>query len=385
MAGTVQAAIVSQVHARSRTGSTREDFDLDEHLDTIGEDLFTRLYWLSLPQFRDLCSELRPELARKQNRKNCYCSTKSVETMLCITMRILAVASYLDAGWADGLSISSTYAFFHKTLDALNNVLGCIQFPIYETEFLNAPQQFTELRRSPLEGIIAALDVIAIKILQPTLHDTPDPRKYFIRKGFYALSVQAAVGANYKFLFISARHAGSTHDSTAFQATVLYELARSARLPRWARIAADDAYANSNYVLTPYGGHGLSLKQDSFNFYLSSCRITVEQAFGMLVSRFRNFWSLIRFSVARSTLIVVVCCKIHKYLIDIRDENYFQALDTAQENQVQGTSFVHTKNSLHLEQALKRSRVRTRENTQEREKAADRLFRLGLVRPRATR
>ena len=143
-------------------------------------------------------------------------------------------------------------------------------------------------------------------------------------------------------------------------------------------VAADDAYANSRHVLTPYGGFGLSQRQDAFNFYLSSCRITVEQAFGMLVSRFGIFWSPLRFSVACNTLIVVVCCKIHNYLLATNDQTYFETLDTAEQNEVQGNPFVHTQNNLHLEQEMQRGRVRMRENTDERERAADMLCSLGL-------
>ena len=89
--------------------------------------------------------------------------------------------------------------------------------------------------------------------------------------------------------FLSVRHAKSTHDSTAFPATKLYSIVKNGNLPSWARIAADDASSSSQHALTPYGGRSLSHRQDAFDFYLSSCRIRVEQAFGMLVSRFGIF------------------------------------------------------------------------------------------------
>lgn len=308
-AGTVQAAIISQYHARGRIGSARDNFDLKEHLETIGDHLFTRLYRLSPAQFQDLCRKLRPGLERKPTRKNCCNSTKIIETMPLIRMQILAGDIYLDTGWPYGVSRTSMYELFHEPLGALHKVVGRIQISISEAECRNAAEKCTMLRRSPPEGIMAAIDGIVIKIRQFTMHDTPDPRKYFNRKGVYALCVQAALGANYKFAFLFARHAGSTHDSTAFQATLLYEFIKSGRLLTWARIAEDDAYANSYHVMTPYGGYGLSQRWDAFNFYLSSCRITVEQAFGILMSRFGMFWSLLRFSVARNTLIIGVCCK----------------------------------------------------------------------------
>ena len=143
-------------------------------------------------------------------------------------------------------------------------------------------------------------------------------------------------------MLVSARHAGSTHDSTAFQATLIYSVLKPGGLHSWPRIAADDAYADSQHILTPYSGLGLSLRRNAFNSYLSSCRITDEHAFGMLIYRFGFFWSPLRFSVCRSAPIVAVCCKAHDYLHESGDKNYFETLDTAQENDVQGTPFAHT-------------------------------------------
>jgi hypothetical protein len=50
--------------------------------------------------------------------------------------------------------------------------------------------------------------------------------------------------------------------------------------------AADDAYGNRVRILTPYDGRGLTRTEDTFKFFLSSCRITVEQTFGIIVDRF---------------------------------------------------------------------------------------------------
>jgi hypothetical protein len=61
---------------------------------------------------------------------------------------------------------------------------------------------------------------------------------------FFAISVQAYVSASYKDMFVTAMHAGSTHDSTAFLPTSLHahlstkdeDGGRSS----WAHVAADD-------------------------------------------------------------------------------------------------------------------------------------------------
>lgn len=109
------------------------------------------------------------------------------------------------------------------------------------------------------------------------------------RKGFFAVVVQAGVTADHKFVFLSVMHGGETHDSTAFQATPLYKLITDVKVPNCTILIGDDAYANELNVVKPYAGRNISNDEDSFNFYNSSCRMAIEQAFGMLVNRFGMF------------------------------------------------------------------------------------------------
>lgn len=366
---------------KNRTVREREQFNFDKHVLSIGDDHFQRLYRLTRQQFNKMCHLISPILSRRVKRNTDKAATVPVEVMLCVTLRILAGASYLDVGWPYGIGSTTTYQVFTQTLHALNQCLDPIIFPQSESECREEANRFRRNRRSPLYGIIAALDGIAIAIQQPRLLDTPDPRKYYNRKGFFAICVQAAVAANYKFLFVSARHAGSTHDSTAFQSTKLAELLLSNTLPQWSAIAADDAYKNGSHILTPYSGRRLTLLQDSFNYYLSSLRITVEQAFGILVTRFGIFWSPLRFDLAKDTLIILVACKIHNFIIDNSVGGRHSILPMAEENRVQGEPVVHLQSALHTDQEYDRNRNRSREHSPIRDKIAERLNQLGFIRP----
>lgn len=76
--------------------------------------------------------------------------------------------------------------------------------------------------------------------------------------------------ADFKFVFLSASHAGSTHYSILFQSTSLYNLIKSVLLPEWTFIVADDAYQNDLVVTKTNFGRGLPLYEDTFNYFLSS-------------------------------------------------------------------------------------------------------------------
>jgi hypothetical protein len=112
-------------------------------------------------------------------------------------------------------------------------------------------------------------------------------------KDFLRSQSKPCVSASYKIAFVSAMHAGSTHDSTTFLSTSLHahllKKDEEGGLPSCTRVAADNAYGNGiaggRFVPTLYAGR-LTQRQDSFNYYLSSLRIFVEQVFGVFFSRF---------------------------------------------------------------------------------------------------
>lgn len=77
--------------------------------------------------------------------------------------------------------------------------------------------------------------------------------------------------------------------------------------------------------LTPFTKHQLKKaraknenlyrKMKSFNNLLSSQRITIERAFGMLVRKWGIVWRPLAFELAITTLVVEVCAKLHNLSI----------------------------------------------------------------------
>lgn len=123
------------------------------------------------------------------------------------------------------------YSICFNTLTDLDNVLQPLKFPQSSKECEMEADKFRVNRRSPLPGIVSALDGISIAIKQPCKIDVEDPRKYYNRNTLFALCVQAAVAAEYEFGFVSARNASITHDSTALHGCQLNSLLTSVLLP----------------------------------------------------------------------------------------------------------------------------------------------------------
>ncbi len=175
-------------------------------------------------------------------------------------------------------------------------------------------------------GCVGALDGLAIAIQKPP--DEYVSRFFYCRKGIYALPVQAMVDARYRFIYMTSKCVGSTHDSIAFHVSALARKVRDGVLPCGYWIAADPAYMCSNGLMTPWPKSALrnpenGIYRDAFNCFQNSFRIHEEQAFGMLVRGRGILWRPLSYNIVESLPIVSVCMRLHSFAIDIFDSDSF--------------------------------------------------------------
>jgi hypothetical protein len=110
----------------------------------------------------------------------------------------------------------------------------------------------------------------------------------------------------------------------------------------------------------------------------------VEQRFGVVVARWGILWSPLRCSLSKASKIIVVCCKLHNYIIDQRDKTGITAglpsvpaVDP--DNRTQGQAQVFLHDVLILGSEVSRH---VRQGPCElREVIASQLRNLGLKRP----
>jgi hypothetical protein len=67
-------------------------------------------------------------------------------------------------------------------------------------------------------------------------------------------------------------------------------------------------------------GRGLDRYKDSFNYWLSHSRQTIERSFGILTQRWGIFWRAFTFSFHRWSMVIMVCMRLHNLCIDRNDE-----------------------------------------------------------------
>ena len=123
---------------------------------------------------------------------------------------------------------------------------------------------------------------------------------YYNYKGFFSIVMLTLVDGQYKFRWVDAGTAGSCSDAQIFNASQLKRRIEDDRIgfPDPAPITqggrdvlyfilADDAFALKTWLMKPYGRRMLTRMERIANYRISRGRRVVENAFGILVSRFR--------------------------------------------------------------------------------------------------
>ena len=143
---------------------------------------------------------------------------------------------------------------------------------------------------------------------------------YHNYKGFFSIVMLALVDGQYKFRRVDAGTAGSFSDAQIFNAPQLKRRIEDGRLgfPDPAPITqggrdvpyfilVDDAFALKTWLMKPYGRRMLTREEWIANYRISRGRRFVENAFGILVSRFRVMRTTIELPPETFREVVFIC------------------------------------------------------------------------------
>ena len=235
-----------------------------------------------------------------------------------ITIRLLAGGSIFDLILMYKVEPSTIYVNFREVISAVNELLEFPSIPDDEEGLRQLANGFKFSRSipNPFHGCIAAIDVIGIKIAKPKQDEYP--RDFMCPKQFYCVPVQGVVDSKYRFLCFSSLSPGSSHDSYTFSLSNLRRYLEEKRLSFKYYIVGDEAYMVSAYLLTPFPGTESQHDEykDAFNFFISSFRIHVEQAFGILVARWGMLRLGLRMSLNFAHNVVQAMLLLHNWIID---------------------------------------------------------------------
>jgi hypothetical protein len=146
----------------------------------------------------------------------------------------------------------TVYEAFHSTIASITKRLAMPGIPSTHGELQCIAQDFAISRQplNPLQGCVGAVDGTCIETQKPA--DEYGPRDFYYRKGLYAIPAQAVEDAKYRFLYLSAKCAGSTPDAIAWESSSLGMRLRREPLPLGYWLAGDAAYPCRDGIVTPW-------------------------------------------------------------------------------------------------------------------------------------
>ena len=204
----------------------------------------------------------------------------------------------------------------------------------------------------------------------------------------YALPVQAVVDGRLRFRYMSCRCTGSTHDAAAFDVSELANQLRNNEMKSGFWIAGDAAYVSIAGLLTPWPKSALvgesGVFADSFNFYHSSHRIHVEQAFGVFVQRSGLFWKPVQYHINDVLSIVSAAMRLHNFCIDNDGISSMNQQRTLFENEMEQEAFRswwRSASSLRSEASFNQGSRRDLEGNNLRLFLTNNLQERGITRP----
>lgn len=129
----------------------------------------------------------------------------------------------------------------------------------------------------------------------------------------------------YLHTYCYAGHVGSVHDARVFRNSALshYIEVPNKYFPFDTHIVADAAYSIHPHVMVPFRDNGhLTVLQTNYNTCLSSTRIAIERAFGLLKVRFRILLDCLPLTdIKKIPQVILACCVLHNICM-LRNDDF---------------------------------------------------------------
>lgn len=197
-----------------------------------------------------------------------------------------------------------------------------LQVPGRTKEWENVASEFYSQWNFP--NYLGAVDGKHVQIIPP-----PNCGSLFYNyKHFNSIVLMALVDANYKFLFVDVGSYGRISDGGVFNSCSLsaaldnnqLNIPTDIKLPGSDIvcpyvIVADDAFAMRRHLVKPFSMRNLTYEQRIFNYRLSRARRVVENAFGIMCSKFRVFSKAIPLVPEKVQTVVMTTCCLHNFLL----------------------------------------------------------------------
>ncbi|KAM0728892.1 Protein ALP1-like [Formica fusca] len=277
---------------------------------------------MSVQQFDYLHDLLIPKLQKRSRRE-----PLSTEIRVAVTLSFLAHGDNVaTTSWYFRIGKSTLYNIIPEVCKAIWEVVQPIylQCPQQENEWIKIADEFYNIWNFP--NCIGAIDGKHCRIQAPINSGSA----FHNYKGYFSFVLMEIADARYRFIWVDIGNYGSLNDAGIWSNTAMCQglenntisLPEARSLPNTNLITpfsfvGDEGFPLKIYLMRPYARRNLvDDEQRIFNYRLSRARRVVENAFGILVSRWRILQKPLNVKLETAELIVQAVTCLHNYIID---------------------------------------------------------------------
>ena len=297
----------------------------NRHVETLQADgTFNRTYRMPLQQFNKLLGLLRPHIGVDIQHSTSRTGVMSIspEIILHCVVRWLAGGSYLDIRNIAKISVPSFYRVLWVGIGAIRKCDAlAFSFPRDPVSARSMASNFAKASSfRVLRGCVGCLDGMLCRIKTHPRSDTRAAR--FYHSGHYhamGVNIQAVCDHLCRFTCICVAAPGAASDVTAFGRTQLKMWLPE--LPIGYYVIADNAYVPTEHLITPFSGSQKdNADHDSYNYYVSQLRIKIEQAFGLMTTKWRILRTPLHVKLENVGAVVLAIARLHNFCISERPD-----------------------------------------------------------------
>ncbi|XP_049307318.1 uncharacterized protein LOC115065769 isoform X1 [Bactrocera dorsalis] len=271
-------------------------------------DIYLSHFRMSRETFAELKSALEPFWITSRGEY-------SMDQALHITLWKLSNSRVTYRELSDKFDVSkgTAHKIFLKTINAICQLKHEICWPSISQQ-QTIMERFQASRPNAFPFVVGCLDGTHFKINTPK----KDAISYYDRKGNYSIIMQGICDSTFRFLDVFIGYPGSCHDANVWKNSPIYKgiTCGEIQLAKDAIILADSAYPLSKYLIAPYRDNGHLLREEKqFNYYLSSTRVFIEQAFGILRGKFKILNHIDIQNMEEVSKVVLACVILHNLIM----------------------------------------------------------------------
>ena len=289
---------------------------------------------MSPESFQYLLNVVGPTISKQDTRLR---RSISAAERLCLAIHFLAYGSSQQ-------SLSFCYRIGKSTISGIICETCLAIWNSLKEQYLRPPKSPDDWKRIAadfkeiwnLPHCVGAIDGKHVAIKSPINSGS----LYYNYKGYFSTVLMAICDARYVFTLVDIGNYGSNNDSGIFRHSamgkaffdndmnlpepeILQENPGLGKIPYF--IVGDEAFPLQPWLLRPFPGQGIPEDQKIFNYRLSRARRVIENAFGILATRWRILSRPIQSSVETTDLIIKATICLHNFLRQTHSAGYCPA------------------------------------------------------------